>query len=144
MSSSSLLDLGLVLRHALVGRPLVRRPVHHEASVALEHLAREHLGEHVRRVGLRGDVLDHDGAGAAKLPHLEQLAVDVTRVLSRSEAVAQVVGALVVGARLDGLLGLVAAELNEVLDVDQLDREVGGELKLAWAHSPSVLGCCSV
>ena len=55
----------------------------------LERLPREDLGEQVRRVVRSADVLHVDEAQPAQLPHLEELAVDVPRILRRGEAVAQ-------------------------------------------------------
>ena len=56
--------------------------VHHKGAVLLERYARENLGEEVGRVVLGRDVGHGDEVRAAKLPHLEELTVDVTRMLS--------------------------------------------------------------
>ena len=69
----------------------VAREIENDLPVLLKRLALEHFCEEVRGVlgGLK--VLDRDHAGAAQLPHLVELALDVTRVLRRCVAVAQVV-----------------------------------------------------
>ena len=54
-----------------------RREVEHRLAMALERLPGEDLCEEVSRVGIGRHVLHSDGAGAAKLPHLEKLPVDV-------------------------------------------------------------------
>ena len=54
----------------------------------LEGLSCEDLGEQVSRVSLARDMFDGDTPGAAKLAHLEELAVDVSRVCSSGIAVA--------------------------------------------------------
>jgi len=77
----------------------------------------------------------------AELAHLEELAVDVARVLSRVEAVTEVVGGLVVGVDLDRLVDLVAQEPQQTDDVQRLDGAVGqrDELGLARRHRVAVL-----
>ena len=62
----------------------------------LEQLPREDLGEYVRRVVVSGHVSHADAPSAAQLAHLEQLPVDVPRVLSRGEAMAEIIRPLVV------------------------------------------------
>ena len=62
--------------------------VQDDLAVLLEMLPREDLREQVRRVVIGADVGDGDDAGAAQLPYLEHLPVDMARVLRRCEAVA--------------------------------------------------------
>ena len=87
----------------------------------LERLPLEHLGEQVRRILCRLQVLHRDQAGAAQLAHFVQLALDVPRVLRGRVPVAKVVRPLVVGLHLDGAVVVVSDELEEAADVDQLD-----------------------
>jgi len=70
-------------------------------------------------------VRDGHDAEAAELAHIEEVAVNVARVLSRVEAVTEVVGGLVVGVDLDRLVDLVAQEPQQTGDVQQLDGTVG-------------------
>ena len=79
------------LRAALVRLTLVtfrRGQVHDVATVLLKLLATQHLGEEVGGVKLGRHVGDRDHPGAAELPHLKELAVDVAGVRSRAEPVA--------------------------------------------------------
>ena len=70
--------------------------VEHKLTMLLEGLLGQNLGEQVGRVGLTRDVLDGNTLGATELAHLEQLTVDVTRVLSRCELMAQVISGFAV------------------------------------------------
>ena len=92
-----------------------------EPAVLLKGLPGEHLGEDVGAVLVGGHVAHADLAGAAQLAHLVQLAVDVPGVLRRRIAVAQVVGALVVGASAGGFGELEPDRLREADDVEYLD-----------------------
>ena len=107
---------------------------------------REDLREQVRRIVVRRHVADDDLARAAHLPHLEELAIDVARVLRGRESVAKVVGALVVRIDVDRPLLLVSDEEEELSDVDELDRAVGerDQLGLAGRHRDAVLATRSV
>ena len=58
----------------------------------------ENFGEEVGRVVVGWHVPDSDLRRTAKFAHLEQLPVNVSRVLSRRETMAQVAGSLVSGA----------------------------------------------
>jgi len=113
----------------------------HKLAVLLERLLVEDLGEEVGRVLGGGHVRDGHDAEAAELAHLEELAVDVARVLSRVEAVAEVVGGLVVGVDLDRLINLVAQKPQQTDDVQQLTSTVGqrDELSFARRHRDAVL-----
>ena len=99
-----------LLATPVIGRGTVRRQgitgvlskIQDGAAVTLEELPREDLGEDIRRVDLGRNMRDRHDAGAAHLAHLEELTIDVARVLSRGEAMAKVVSALVVGADVDG------------------------------------------
>ena len=51
----------------------------HGATMLLERLARQHLGEEVRGVVGSRNVLDRHHSGATQLAHLVELAVDVPR-----------------------------------------------------------------
>ena len=77
-----------------------------------------------------------DDAGAAQLPHLEHLAVDVPRVLGGGEAMAEVVRGLAVGACLDSTVDRVSEELDDLDHVQELDGQIGerDELGLARRH----------
>ena len=71
------------LRHLLRLGPLhLAAGVHDETTVLLERYARENLGEEVGRIILGRDIGHGDKVRAAKLPHLEELTIDVTRMLS--------------------------------------------------------------
>ena len=76
--------------------------IEHRLAVLLERLPCKDLREQVGRVGLAGDVAHVHHARAAELAHLEQLPVDVARVLGRGVAVAEVERRLAVGADLHG------------------------------------------
>ena len=65
--------------------------VEHKLTMLLEGLLGQNLGKQVGRVGLTRDVLDDNTLGATELAHLEQLTVDVTRVLGRREPMTQVI-----------------------------------------------------
>ena len=67
------------------------RNIQHGLTMLLECLARQDLGEDVGRVDRSRDEPDGHDACAAHLPHLEDLAVDVTRVLRRREAMTEIV-----------------------------------------------------
>ena len=59
----------------------VTSEIQHRLPVLLERLPGQDLREQVSRVRGARDVADHDTASAAKLTHLEELAVDVAGVL---------------------------------------------------------------
>ena len=102
----------------------------------LEWLPLEHFREEVCGVLSGLQVLDRDHAGAAQLPHFIELALDVTRVLGGGVAVAKVVGTLVVRLDLHGPVELVANELQQPDDMDELDRarSEGVQLRLGGGH----------
>ena len=77
--------------------------------VTLKGLPVQDLRKEVRGVGVRVQVLDRHHARAAHLPQLEQLAVDVPRVLCRCVPMAKVVSSFVVGLDADGLIALTKA-----------------------------------
>ena len=58
--------------------------------MALEHLLGQDLGEQVGRIHFTWQVANMHLTSTTQLAHLEQLAVDVARVLSSCEAMAQV------------------------------------------------------
>ena len=62
--------------------------VQDEFPVLVKELPRQDLGEDVGRIRLTGDVAHVDDACTTQLAHFEQLAIDVTRVLRRGEAMA--------------------------------------------------------
>ena len=76
--------------------------VHDELGVLLEDLATQDLGEEVGRILVGRDVLHVGEAGPSKLPHLEELAIHVSRVLRGSVPVAKVICSLTVGTNLNG------------------------------------------
>ena len=100
----------------------------------LEGLPSEDLGEKVSWVHLARNVTNNDAAGAAKLTHLEELAVNVTRVLCRCKAVAQIICSLAVGADLDGVGRLVAQRTDYLDDMEQFDRRVAQGHQLGFAR----------
>ena len=59
----------------------VSEQIEDDLAVLLEGLPREDLREQVRRIVLSADMGDGDDPGAAQLPHLEHLTINVTRVL---------------------------------------------------------------
>ena len=61
--------------------------IEHGATMLLEELTREDFGKDVRRVVVCRHVAYANLSGAALLSHLEQLTVDVPRVLRGSETV---------------------------------------------------------
>ena len=63
----------------------------------LERLAREYLSEQVRGVSLAGDMAYDHTTRAAELPHLEELSIDVSGVLSGRVPVSQVERRLAIG-----------------------------------------------
>ena len=63
-----------------------------------EELTSEDLGEDVRRVVVCRHVAYANLSGAALLSHLEQLTVDVPRVLRGSETVTEIVRPFVIGS----------------------------------------------
>ena len=69
------------------------------------------LGEHIRSHLIGGYQDQLHLTSALQLPHLENLAFDVTRVLTGSGAVAQVVGPFVVDANLHGFVLEIADAL---------------------------------
>ena len=83
----------------------------------LKHLPAKDLGEQVSWVGVARDVTQIDAASTTQLTHLEQFAIDVTRVLRGSKAVAQVMRTFVICETLDGSIDREANELNQVGDV---------------------------
>ena len=87
----------------------------------LERLPLENFGEQVRGILVGRDVLHLNDAGAPHLAQLEELAVDVARVLRARVLVAQLVGALVVGLHYHVTLADVADELEEGDDVDHFN-----------------------
>ena len=60
----------------------VARDVEGDLAVLLEWLSAEDLGEEFRRIFVGRHVVDGDFAGPTELPHLEELTIDVTRMLS--------------------------------------------------------------
>ena len=75
-----------------------------------EGLPGQDLSEKVREVVFSAYMRHSDNASAAQLAHLEHLAVDMSRVLCRREAMAEVVSGFVVGEALDGRVLLMANE----------------------------------
>ena len=73
-------------------------------------LPAQNLGEQVSGVCFRRDVSHAHDPCSAQLPHLVELALDVTRVLGRRVAVAEVVSTLVVRLDLNGPVELVPNE----------------------------------
>ena len=73
-----------------------------------------YLRENICRVLLAPEVLNCHQPGAAHLPQLEQFAIDVTRMLRRTKAMAHVVSSLVVGFHAHGLVALVIAFLPDL------------------------------
>ncbi len=80
----------------------------------LEGLSREDLGEQIRRVSLARDMFNGNTPSAAKLAHLEELAVDVAGVSGSGIAMAKVMGSLAVSADLDRALLNVAKECHNL------------------------------
>ena len=76
----------------------------HGLHVTLKHLWPDDFSEDVGRILISGNVVDSDGSSTPQFTHLEDLAIDVTRVLSRSVPVAQVICAFVVGEDFNGVL----------------------------------------
>ena len=66
---------------------------------------------------------DDDAPSAAQLTHLEQLPIDVSRVLSGGIAMVEVVRGLAVRTDLVSALLLVTQELGHLGHVEQLDRQ---------------------
>ena len=106
-----------------------------------EDLAAEDFRKEGGRILVGRDVLHGDDFGTAQFAHLKQLAVDVPRVLRGGKAMTKIESGLIVGANLDGPVVLVADELEELDDVEQLDREISGsdEFGLARRHGDAML-----
>eukprot|EP00964_Phaeocystis_antarctica_P134590 scaffold98853_cov39-Phaeocystis_antarctica.AAC.1 len=83
----------------------------HGATMLLEELTREDFGKDVRRVVACRHVAYANLSGAALLSHLEQLTVDVPRVLRGSETVAEIVRPFAIGTHVYRLVHLVAQRL---------------------------------
>ena len=66
-----------------------------------------------------------DGASSAQLAHLKELPVHVARVLGRRVTMAEVIRSLTVSIYLNGLVDLVAEELYDVDEMEQLDGALG-------------------
>ena len=90
------------------GAVVALRAVEDALPVLLKRLTIEYLGEEVGSVVVRWDVLDGHTAGAAQLAHLEELPVDVSRMLRRGVAVAEAPRARVVCTNVDSLVDHVA------------------------------------
>ena len=112
-----------------------------DLAMFLEGLPGEDLREQVRRIVLGANMGDGDNAGAAQLAHLKHLTVDVAGVLRRREAMAQVVGGLVVGEAFDGRLLMMADMREHGGDVDELDSALSKrvQLSLTGRHRNAVL-----
>ena len=87
--------------HALPRQSAGARRAEHRLAVLLEGLPVQDLREEIGRVGIGRQVLDGHDAGPAHFAHLEELAIDVARMLRRGVAVTKVVSAFVVRAHLD-------------------------------------------
>ena len=85
----------------------VASEIEHRLPVLLERLPRQNLCEEISRIRLTWDVSHVDTPSAAQLTHLEELAIDVTRIGSGCEAVAQVISGFAVGVDLDSIRRLV-------------------------------------
>ena len=79
----------------------------------LKNLPAQDLGEQVSRVSLARDMLDNYHACTTKFAHLEQLAIDMTRVLGCSITVAEIERPLVVRFHLDWSIDLEPKEAHQ-------------------------------
>ena len=104
----------------------IAREIEYRLTMLLEGLAAEHLGEQISRIGLTRDVAHNDATSAAQLAHLVKLTINVPRVLRGREAVAQVVGPLVVRLDFHRLSDLVA---------DELEQAVASKLKVLYGNT---------
>ena len=108
----------------------------------LKYLARQDLGKDVGRVDRRRHQLNSYDPSAAQLAHLKQLAIDMPRVLGRSEAVTQIVRPLVIGAGGDGSLAPVEPTCSSIASVWMTSMASSASATSSASHDDMVMQCC--
>ena len=98
--------------------------IHNDFAVLLEELAAEDFGKEISRVRLARNVANANHSSTAELPHLEHLTIHVARVLCRREPVAKVISSLAVRMNVDRVRCLETKEVDQLKDMQQLNRTI--------------------